>query len=164
MAVADADLFEPARRAGSLLKGLGLRLTTAESCTGGWVAKVITDVAGSSQWFERGLIVYSNAAKMELLGVSADTLATYGAVSREVAVEMARGAVARAPAEVGLAVTGVAGPDGGTPAKPVGLVWLAWYRAGTAPVTFEGHFQGGREAIRREAVMAALRGLDDFLR
>ena len=164
MVVEDADLLEPARRVGSLLKGLGLRLASAESCTGGWVAKVITDIPGSSQWFERGLVVYSNAAKMELLGVSAQTLETYGAVSREVAVEMARGAVARAPAEVGLAVTGVAGPDGGTPAKPVGLVWLGWCRAGTEPVTFEGHFHGGREAIRRQAVMTALRGLGDFLR
>lgn len=164
MSVTDTELFGLARRVGLLLKGLGLRLASAESCTGGWVAKVITDVAGSSQWFERGLVVYSNAAKMELLGVSADTLQTYGAVSREVAVAMARGAVARAPAEVGLAVTGVAGPDGGTPAKPVGLVWLAWYRIGTAPVTFEGHFQGAREDIRREAVVTALRGLYDFLR
>ncbi|HET8701387.1 MAG TPA: nicotinamide-nucleotide amidohydrolase family protein, partial [Nitrococcus sp.] len=137
MSVEDQDLLELAQRAGTLLEDRGLRLITAESCTGGWIAKVLTDVAGSSQWFERGVVVYSNAAKIELLGVSRHSLQSFGAVSREVAAEMARGAVARAPAEVSLAVTGIAGPDGGTPAKPVGLVWLAWYRAGMEPATCE---------------------------
>lgn len=164
MSAGDEDLIKLARQAGTVLDGQGLRLTTAESCTGGWIGKVITDVPGSSRWFERGVIVYSNAAKMELLGVSRCTLEAYGAVSREVAAEMARGAVARAAAEVGLAITGIAGPDGGTRAKPVGLVWLAWYRDGTAPITYEGHFQGGREGIRRQAVAAALQGLIEFLR
>ena len=165
MGAGDRDLLELARKAGTLLKDQGLRLTTAESCTGGWVAKVLTDVPGSSQWFERGVIVYSNAAKMELLGVSRHTLETYGAVSREVAAELARGAVSRAAAEVSLAVTGIAGPDGGTSVKPVGLVWLAWYREGAAPaLTYEGHFQGGRESIRRQAVAAVLQGLVEFLR
>lgn len=164
MSAGDKDLIELARQAGTLLNGQGLRLTTAESCTGGWVGKVITDVPGSSQWFERGVIVYSNAAKVDLLGVSRRTLEVHGAVSREVAAEMAYGAVARAAAGVGLAVTGIAGPEGGTLAKPVGLVWLAWYRDGAAPITYEGHFQGGREGIRRQAVAAALQGLIEFLR
>jgi nicotinamide-nucleotide amidase len=101
---------------------------------------------------------------MDLLRVSQRTLEIHGAVSREVAAEMARGAVARAAAGVSLAVTGIAGPDGGTLAKPVGLVWLAWYRDGAAPITYEGHFQGGRAGIRRQAVAAALQGLIEFLR
>lgn len=165
MGAEDRDLLELARKAGTVLEQQGLCLTTAESCTGGWMAKVITDVPGSSRWFERGVIVYSNAAKMELLGVSRHTLETYGAVSREVAAELARGAVTRAAAEISLAVTGIAGPDGGTPAKPVGLVWLAWYRESAAPpVTHERHFQGGRESIRRQAVAAGLQGLIEFLR
>ncbi|MDN5871825.1 MAG: CinA family protein [Nitrococcus sp.] len=163
-AAADDSLASLAREVGERLHCLGLRLATTESCTGGWVAKVITDVPGSSQWFERGVIVYSNAAKMELLGVPKSTLETYGAVSQEVAAEMARGIITRALAEVSLAVTGIAGPDGGTSAKPVGLVWLAWCRIGTAPVTCERHFQGGREDIRRQAVAAALQGLIRLLR
>ncbi|MDN5849810.1 MAG: CinA family protein [Nitrococcus sp.] len=163
-AAADDNLAALAREVGERLRCHDLHLTTAESCTGGWVAKVITDVPGSSQWFEGGVIVYSNAAKMELLGVSKSTLDAHGAVSQEVAAEMARGIIARAAAEVGLAVTGIAGPDGGTSAKPVGLVWLAWYRIGSAPVTYEGHFQGGRECVRRQAVAAALQGLIRLLR
>ncbi|MCO6440971.1 MAG: CinA family protein [Nitrococcus mobilis] len=163
MTTRERDFGELAQRAGRLLEAQGLRLTTAESCTGGWIAKVLTDVPGCSRWFERGLVTYSNAAKVELLDVPADTLRTYGAVSQEVAAAMARGAVARAAAEVSVAVTGIAGPEGGTPAKPVGLVWLAWYRAGAVPVTEEAHFQGGREGIRRQAVAAALHGLIEFL-
>lgn len=163
MAATDQDLLLLARQAGMLLEARGLRLVTAESCTGGWVAKVITDIPGSSQWFERGFVVYSNAAKTELLGVSRSTLQTHGAVSREVAAAMACGAVRHALAQVSLAVTGVAGPGGGTPAKPVGLVWLAWCRGAANAVTEERHFRGGRDGIRRQAVAAVLQGLIDFL-
>ncbi len=164
MATGERDLDELAQRVGRLLEAQGLRLTTAESCTGGWIAKVLTDVPGCSRWFERGLVTYSNAAKVDLLDVPSGSLLRYGAVSREVAAAMARGALARAAVEMSVAVTGIAGPEGGSPAKPVGLVWLAWYRAGSLPVTEEAHFQGEREGIRRQAVVAALHGLIKFLR
>ncbi|EAR20709.1 CinA family protein [Nitrococcus mobilis] len=164
MITGERDLSELAQRVGRLLEARRLRLTTAESCTGGWIAKVLTDVPGCSRWFDRGLVTYSNAAKVELLDVPSRTLTAYGAVSQEVAVAMARGALTRGAAEVSVAVTGIAGPEGGTPAKPVGLVWLAWYRAGTVPVTEGTHFQGEREGIRRQAVAAALQGLIELLR
>ncbi|MGD8429052.1 MAG: CinA family protein [Ectothiorhodospiraceae bacterium] len=163
MAEGDQDLLVLARDVGERLNQRGIMLAAAESCTGGWISKVITDVPGSSQWFERGFVVYSNAAKMEMLGVSPRTLEEHGAVSKQAAVEMARGAVAHRKAKVSVAVTGVAGPDGGTPEKPVGLVWLAWYRNGGTLATYEGRFQGGREAVRRQAVVAALQGLIEFL-
>lgn len=140
-----------------------LRLATAESCTGGWISKVLTDVAGSSQWFERGFVCYSDASKMEMLGVSPRTIETHGAVSKQTAIEMARGAVAHRRAKVSVAVTGIAGPDGGTDEKPVGLVWLAWYRQGGVLATYEGHFEGDRDAVRRQTVVAALQGLVEFL-
>jgi len=139
----------------------GLRLATAESCTGGWVAKVLTDIAGSSDWFERGLVTYSNRAKQELLGVPAALLEAHGAVSGEVVAAMASGLRARAGVDVALAISGVAGPGGGTPDKPVGTVWFAW-DAGT-PRTACLHFAGDREAVRRQAVAHALRGLLDAL-
>lgn len=153
-----------AREVGERLRRHGLQLATAESCTGGWVAKVITDVPGSSEWFERGFITYSNTAKVELLEVSQHTLEAYGAVSQEVAVEMARGALAHTTAKVSLAVTGIAGPNGGTLTKPVGLVWLVWYRDGATSLSSERHFQGGRESIRQQAMIAALQGLIKLLR
>lgn len=163
MAESDQSLTNLARAAGDILARGDLRLATAESCTGGWISKVVTDVAGSSAWFERGFVCYSNAAKMEMLGVSARTLEQHGAVSKAVAVEMARGAITHRRAGVGVAVTGVAGPGGGTAEKPVGLVWLAWYRSGGALATFEGRFDGDREAIRRRTVEEALQGLIRFL-
>ncbi|MBA1148971.1 nicotinamide-nucleotide amidase [Ectothiorhodospiraceae bacterium WFHF3C12] len=152
-----------AREVGERLAALGIMLATAESCTGGWLSKVVTDVAGSSEWFERGFVTYSNAAKREMLGVSPKTLESHGAVSREVALEMARGAVAHRRAKVSVAITGVAGPDGGTAEKPVGTVWLAWYRTGGRMVTDEACFDGDREAVRRAAVLRALDGLLEFL-
>ena len=135
------------------------KLVTAESCTGGLVAGAITDVAGSSEWFERGFVTYSNEAKVDLLGVEPGTLARHGAVSEAVAREMAAGALARSRANVAVAVTGVAGPAGGTPEKPVGLVWFAWaVRSG--PVEAESRrFEGDRAAVRDASVGAALRGV-----
>ena len=134
-------------------------LAVAESCTGGLVAKRVTDVAGSSGWFERGLGVYSNQAKQDLLGVPADLLAQFGAVSRECAEAMARGLLVMTPAHWAVAVTGIAGPGGGSPEKPVGLVWLAWQQRGGAPETRALQLAGSREQIREASAEAALKGL-----
>jgi nicotinamide-nucleotide amidase len=134
-------------------------VVTAESCTGGWVAQVITHTAGSSAWFERGFITYSNAAKMEMLGVRAATLTEHGAVSEATACEMAAGALAKSTASISLAVTGIAGPTGGSKTKPVGTICFAWCRVGEAAQTETQHFMGDREAIRRQAVVHALQGL-----
>jgi nicotinamide-nucleotide amidase len=148
---------------GRSLARRGLRAVTAESCTGGLVAGAITDVAGSSGWFERGFVTYSDDAKRALLDVRAETLAAHGAVSEAVAAEMAAGALARSPADIAVAVTGIAGPDGGTPAKPVGTVCFAWARRGRAIVTATRHFPGDRAAVRAATVRAALQGLLDRL-
>jgi nicotinamide-nucleotide amidase len=152
-------LLSLARRLGTGLKRRRLKLATAESCTGGWIAQAVTSVAGSSAWFERGFVTYSNEAKKELLGVRARTLARHGAVSEAAAREMAAGALARSRAQVSLAVTGVAGPDGGTRAKPVGMVCFAWSRKGRTPSSATRRFPGGREAVRRRSVRFALEGL-----
>ena len=134
-------------------------LATAESCTGGWVAKVITQVSGSSQWFDRGFVTYSNIAKQEMLAVSAETLQQHGAVSEATVREMAVGALRHSHAQVALAISGIAGPGGGTADKPVGMVCFAWATA-DGPVTAATHrFQGNRDSIRRQAVLTALEGL-----
>ena len=133
-------------------------LATAESCTGGWAAQVVTSVAGSSAWFERGFVTYSNEAKQELLGVRADTLSAHGAVSEETAREMARGALERSQSTVAVSITGVAGPTGGTPEKPVGTVCFAWAR-GSAVRSETRRFAGDRESIRRQSVILALEGV-----
>ena len=141
------------------LQQLKLSLVTAESCTGGWLAKQITDIPGSSGWFERGFVTYSNDAKVEMLDVREQTLLDEGAVSAATVNEMAAGALAHSHADLAVAISGVAGPDGGTPEKPVGLVWIAWQRRGEAPQPERFLFSGDREAVRREAVETALRGL-----
>ncbi|MDZ4102970.1 MAG: CinA family protein [Hydrogenophaga sp.] len=140
------------------LKGRGLMMATAESCTGGLIAGACTDVSGSSDWFERGFVTYSNAAKTELLGVPAELIAQHGAVSEPVARAMAAGARAHSPAQVALAVTGVAGPTGGSADKPVGTVWFGW---ATPAGTFTEHqcFDGDRAAVRAATVRHALAGL-----
>ena len=138
-------------------------VAVAESCTGGLIAKRITDVAGSSGWFERGLVVYSNAAKQDLLGISPDLLAQFGAVSRECAEAMARGLMVMTPADWGVAVTGIAGPGGGSPEKPVGLVWIAWERRGGTVESAALQLSGTREQVRAAAAQAALQGLLDRL-
>jgi len=134
-------------------------VAVAESCTGGLIAKCITDVAGSSGWFERGLVVYSNQAKQDLLGISPDLLAQFGAVSRECVEAMARGLLVMTPADWAVAVTGIAGPGGGSPEKPVGLVWLAWEQRGGKVESAVLQLAGSREQIRAAAATAALAGL-----
>jgi nicotinamide-nucleotide amidase len=148
-----------ARRLGARLKKRKLMLATAESCTGGWVAQAVTSVSGSSNWFERGFVTYSNAAKKELLGVRAATLARHGAVSEAVAREMAAGALRRSRAQIAVAVTGIAGPGGGTRKKPVGLVWFAWATKKGGAQSAVRRFAGGRDAVRRRSVAFALQGL-----
>lgn len=146
-----------AERVAAALLGTGRRLVTAESCTGGWVAKCLTDLPGSSRWFERGYVTYSNLAKQQELGVSPEVIEIFGAVSQPTAEQMASGALHATGVDVALAITGIAGPDGGTPAKPVGLVWLALARRGAAPISRECRLQGDRESIRRASVAAGLR-------
>jgi len=141
----------------------GWRLTTAESCTGGWIAKCCTDLAGSSAWFERGFVTYSDAAKKDMLGVDARILREAGAVSRAVALQMAEGARRRAAVDITVAVTGIAGPDGGTLDKPVGTVWFAWSRRDYTPDAEVVCFRGDRDAVRRQTVAHALSGLIERL-
>jgi nicotinamide-nucleotide amidase len=143
---------------GRRLKRAKARLVTAESCTGGWAAQAVTAIAGSSDWFERGFVTYSNASKHEMLGVRKSTIRKHGAVSEETAREMAAGALKRSRGSVALAVTGVAGPSGGSAAKPVGMVCFAWARK-RGPLRSETRrFRGGREAVRRQSVIHALEG------
>ncbi len=164
MSLDDTELETLARTAGELLAERGHMLATAESCTGGWVAQAITSIAGSSGWFDRGFVTYSNLAKRELLGVKTAVLSRFGAVSEQTARAMAEGALQHSRAQVALAVTGIAGPSGGTPEKPVGTVCFAWTGAGRATVSRHLRFTGDRRAIRRQAVAAALAGLIEFLR
>lgn len=144
---------------GRILSARKIRCALAESCTGGSLSAAVTRVAGSSQWFDRGFVTYSNQAKIQMLGVPEDVIASKGAVSEETARAMAHGAIARSEAQVSVAITGVAGPGGGTPEKPVGTVWIAW--AGDLRPTLSQcfHFEGDREAIRQQTVEAALSGL-----
>lgn len=155
----NSTIVERATQLGLLLQQRGLRVATAESCTGGLVAAAITAVAGSSAWFEYGWVVYSNEAKRTLLGVAADTLQRFGAVSHETVRELARNALLRADADLAVAVSGIAGPGGGSPGKPVGMVCLAWGGAGSPVHSETRHFQGDRAAVQRQAVAAALAGL-----
>jgi len=157
-APSDAALLRLARRAGRALRARGWRVATAESCTAGWIAKALTDVAGSSAWVEGGYIVYSNAAKMRDLKVAAATLRRHGAVSAPTVRAMARGALRATGAELAIATSGIAGPDGGTPAKPVGTVWfaIAARRRGGRGSAVQRRFSGDREAVRRRSVAFAL--------
>ena len=148
-----------AAEVGAALQVRNSTLATAESCTGGWVGEVITSVAGSSAWFERGFITYSNESKTELLGVPEATLARYGAVSEQSARAMVEGAIARSRADIALAVTGIAGPGGGAPGKPVGLVWFAWAERGREARALQCVFRGDRQFVRAQAVVQALQGL-----
>lgn len=145
-----------AERVAQRLKARGDMIVTAESCTGGWVAQELTAIAGSSKWFERGFVTYSNEAKQEMLGVRAETLQKHGAVSEETAAEMARGALDKSRGTVALSITGIAGPSGGTPGKPVGTVCFGWATKGTAPRAETKRFSGDREAVRRQSVEYSL--------
>ena len=151
----DLELHGLARRMAQSLLERQRRLVTAESCTGGWIGKCLTDVAGSSAWYLGGVVAYSNVLKQSLLGVSAATLAAHGAVSEAAAREMASGALLRLGGELAVAVTGIAGPDGGQPDKPVGTVWFGWaWREHTEAAVVR--FAGDREAVRRQTVAHAL--------
>jgi nicotinamide-nucleotide amidase len=150
------ELTELSERLAKLLLDRGKQLAVAESCTGGWLAKCLTDVSGSSGWFERGFTTYSNDAKREMLGVEAATLAEYGAVSEAVVREMAQGVLSHSPADIAVAISGIAGPDGGSPDKPVGTVCFAFAERGGNVQAMTCHFKGDREAVRRSAVHYAL--------
>ncbi|HUK03951.1 MAG TPA: CinA family protein [Burkholderiales bacterium] len=152
------SLLSLSRRTGRALKRKKRMLATAESCTGGWVAQALTSVAGSSDWFERGYVTYSNAAKREALGVPKRTLLRYGAVSEQTARAMALGALRRSGAPMSLAITGIAGPGGGLPGKPVGTVCFAWAQ-GRRIRSETRRFRGGRSRVRRQSVIHALRGV-----
>ncbi len=158
------ELDTLARAVSQELKRQELMLATAESCTGGWVAEVITSVAGCSEWFDRGFVSYTNLAKREMLGVPTTILSRHGAVSEQTARAMAEGALAHSHAQVALAITGIAGPSGGTPEKPVGTVCFAWAAKKRDTRSHKHIFSGDREAVRRQSVAAALQGLLDFLR
>ena len=155
----DSRLFDLAVQVGQALKAKGWMLVTAESCTGGWVGEAVTMVSGSSEWFERGFITYTNVAKQEMLGVNAATLEANGAVSEPTALEMVAGALARSHGHIAVAVSGVAGPTGGTPAKPVGTVCLAWGIRGVEPTAVTRHYAGDREAVRWQSVVEVLEGV-----
>jgi nicotinamide-nucleotide amidase len=152
-----------AKQIGEELKARKLMFATAESCTGGWVGQVLTSVPGSSHWYDRGFITYTNNAKRQMLGVSTDLLARYGAVSEQTARAMAQGALERSDAQVSLAITGIAGPGGGTPDKPVGTVCFAWSGENRETLTRRLHFEGERQQIRSKAVTEALSGLLAFI-
>ncbi|ODV09910.1 MAG: damage-inducible protein CinA [Thiobacillus sp. SCN 64-317] len=157
--VSDEELHQLARELADKLLARGWMLASAESCTGGFIAKVLTDLPGSSAWFDAGVVTYSYEAKEALLGVNPRTLERTGAVSEETVLEMVSGALARFGAGAAVAVTGIAGPSGGTEGKPVGTVWIGWKRRGGYAHARLFHFQGDRDAIRRQTVAAALAGL-----
>jgi len=148
-----------AEKIGVSLQAQNFLLATAESCTGGGLSYAITAIPGSSDWFDRGFVTYSNAAKIDMLGVEANTLGQYGAVSMEAAREMAEGALLNSLADVSIAVTGIAGPDGGTEEKPVGTVWIAWSKRAASTVTQVFLFKGDRGKIREQTMVEALAGL-----
>lgn len=155
----DTELRSLAEQVATLARSQKLMLVTAESCTGGFIAKVLTDLPGSSAWFDAGVVTYSYEAKEALLGVNPRTLERTGAVSEETVLEMVSGALARFGAGAAVAVTGIAGPSGGTEGKPVGTVWIGWKRRGGYAHARVFHFDGDRDAIRRQTVAAALIGL-----
>ncbi len=158
----EPSLTEMARELSASLLAARMRLITAESCTGGWLAKVATDLAGSSDWFEGGVVSYSNALKMRLLGVEASVLEAHGAVSEPVVLAMAEGAAALGACEAAIAVSGVAGPGGGSEEKPVGLVWFGFFLKGRSWAE-RRHFDGDRERVRRQSVAFAFKHLQQAL-
>lgn len=155
----DREMEQLASELGQILKNAGLVLVTAESCTGGWVSEATTAIAGSSNWFDRGFVTYSNSAKRQVLGVASTTLRQYGAVSEETAREMAAGALKQSDGTIAVAITGVAGPGGGTADKPVGTVCFAWAKGENALRSERHSLPGDRGEVRRQSVIIALRGL-----
>jgi nicotinamide-nucleotide amidase len=161
--IIDDEPYQLAARLGEVLRGRGLVMVTAESCTGGWVSEAVTAIAGSSEWFDRGYVTYSNRAKHEMLGVTDATLENAGAVSEPTVIEMAQGALRASGADVAVAVSGIAGPGGASPGKPVGLVCFAWAIKGKPLTAKTFHLRGDRQGVRQQAVVIALKGLLDAL-
>lgn len=159
----DDSLAALSRSLGESAQAAGVMVAAAESCTGGWLAKVITDIPGSSRWFDRGFVTYTNEAKQDMLGVPAELLAQQGAVSEATVTAMAEGALTRSRAGISVAISGIAGPGGDTPDKPLGMVCFAWAYRGQATRTDTYYYNGDREAVRRQAVAQALTGLLDML-
>lgn len=156
----DNELLELAQQLGFLLKSKEKTIATAESCTGGWIAQIITEIPGSSAWFDRGFVTYSNAAKIQMLGVNPETLDKFGAVSAQTATEMVNGALFYSDADCAIAVTGIAGPDGGTAEKPVGTVFIAWAYKNQGVKVEQKKLTGNRHEIRRQTVKIAIAGLE----
>jgi len=158
----DAKIVEIANQLANKCLNVGVKLAAAESCTGGWLAKSLTDIAGSSQWFEGGFVTYSNAAKVSMISVQKKSLDSHGAVSETIVIEMARGVLAHLDATLSVAISGIAGPGGGSNDKPVGFVWFAFAHKHNSEITVitEKHvFDGDRYAIRQQAVLSGLTGL-----
>ena len=162
-AINDQTLQHLAKQVGLTLVQQGLMLVSAESCTGGWLGHMVTSIAGSSAWYERGFITYTTISKQEMLGVSSKTLKQHGAVSEQTAREMAHGAVSRSHAQIAVSITGIAGPGGGTVEKPVGMVCFAWVRKDNHVRSETRHFTGDREAVRQQSVAVALQGMMTLL-
>jgi len=155
----DLDLYQLSEQAASCLLSKQWYLVSAESCTGGWLAKSCTDIAGSSAWFECGFVTYSNHAKQELIHVSPTTIEQFGAISEQVAIEMSEGALANSTADISVSITGTAGPDGGSNDKPIGTVCFAWAMKNSEIISTIHHFDGDRDSVRRQAVKIALEGI-----
>jgi len=163
MSPSEQELRDLAEQLGECLTSKGIKLASAESCTGGWLAKIITDIPGSSAWFVGSVVSYSNEAKQSLLGVSADTLAEFGAVSGDTVLEMSDGLFAHTDADVAVSISGIAGPGGGSDDKPVGLVWLSWGKRDKSVFANSFNFDGDREDVRRQSIKQALENLLDVL-
>jgi nicotinamide-nucleotide amidase len=163
MSPSEQELRNLAEQLGDCLMAKGMKLASAESCTGGWLAKIITDIPGSSAWFTGSVVSYSNEAKQSLLGVSADALAEHGAVSGDTVLGMSDGLFARTDADVAVSISGVAGPGGGSEAKPVGLVWLSWGKRDKSVLANPYQFDGDREDVRKQSIRQALDNLLDLL-
>jgi len=163
MSPSEQELVDLAEQLGECMKAKGMKLASAESCTGGWLAKIITDIPGSSAWFTGSVVSYSNTAKQSLLGVNESTLNEFGAVSGETVLEMSDGLFLHTDADVAVSISGIAGPDGGSEDKPVGLVWLSWGKRDKSVFANPFNFAGDREAVRKQSIKQALNCLLDLL-
>ncbi|VAW51895.1 Nicotinamide-nucleotide amidase [hydrothermal vent metagenome] len=161
--VTEQELRDLAEQLGQCMTAKGLKLASAESCTGGWLAKIITDIPGSSAWFTGSVVCYSNASKVSLLGVDENCLNEFGAVSGETVLELSDGLFSHTDADVAVSVSGIAGPDGGSDEKPVGLVWLSWGKRGKSVHARSFNFEGNREDVRKQSIKQALNNLLDLL-
>jgi nicotinamide-nucleotide amidase len=163
MSPSEQELRDLAEQLGECLIARGMKLASAESCSGGWLAKIITDIPGSSAWFTGSVVSYSNEAKQSLLGVSADTLAEFGAVSGDTVLEMSDGLFSHTDADVAVSISGIAGPEGGSEDKPIGLVWLSWGKRDKSVFANPYNFDGDREDVRKQSIKQALENLLDLL-